>query len=131
MTWRAFYGAHHRPSEQTIRNVVKTFEHEFTLLNNLRRNRVGNADNVEAVEESVCYNPNLSMGRYTQQLNLAYGSADDFGSLLVLLLMMIAYLSKYVFRFSKFVCGKVFFYSGFGWFYGKTWVCVYIKSNSS
>lgn len=79
-TWRglrARYGPHQRPSEQAIRNVVKKFENEFTLLNNPRTNRVRNvrnADNVEAVRQSVQNNPNLSVRRRSQQLDLTYGS---------------------------------------------------------
>lgn len=79
-TWRglrARFGPHHRPSEQTIRNVVKKFEREFTLLDNPRTNRVRNvrnAENVEAVRQSVRDNPKLSVRRRAQQLDLTYGS---------------------------------------------------------
>lgn len=41
----AEYGPHHRPSAQIIRNVVKKYELEFTLLGNSRSNRARNMTN--------------------------------------------------------------------------------------
>lgn len=70
---REFYGAHNRPSETTIKNVITKFRSTFTLLDAkppTRRRRVRTEENIAVVEASVEENDNLSIRRRAQQIGL-------------------------------------------------------------
>ena len=70
---RDFYGAHNRPSEQTIRRTVDRFRTTYSLHDAItltRRRNVRTEENIAAVNESVEEDPNVSIRRRSQELGL-------------------------------------------------------------
>ena len=70
---RDFYGAHNRPSEQTIRRTVDRFRTTYSLhdaITPTRRRNVRTEENIAAVNESVEEDPNVSIRRRSQELGL-------------------------------------------------------------
>lgn len=70
---REFYGAHNRPSERLIRETVDRFRNTFTLIDNthpVRRRTVRTQEAIAAVQRSVDNDPNVSIRRRSQQVNL-------------------------------------------------------------
>lgn len=67
------YGRHSRPSEQSIRAIIKKFDETFSLHDNLppiRQRNVRTDETIAAVDESVRENRELSIRRRAQQLGL-------------------------------------------------------------
>lgn len=70
---RSIYGTHNRPSEQLIRRTIDRFLTTFTLLDNIHPERartVRTSETVAAMNESVTEDPNLSIRRRAQEMNL-------------------------------------------------------------
>jgi len=70
---RPIYGRHNRPSESLIRSTMDRFHTTFTLVDNRhpqRRRTVRTAEAIAAVEHSVEDDPNESIRRRAQQLEM-------------------------------------------------------------
>ncbi|CAK9811660.1 Transposable element Tc3 transposase [Anthophora quadrimaculata] len=72
-----FFGVQNRPSECTIRRIVEKFEETCSVCDITRcgyQRSACSAKNIVAVRDSVEENPNLSIPRRSQQLQLSYGT---------------------------------------------------------
>lgn len=71
---RRIHGRHYSVNRLTIRRIVDNFESEFSLHDKrvpVRQRNARTQENIDAVAASVRDNPNLSIPRRSQQLNLS------------------------------------------------------------
>ena len=74
---RPIYGVHNRPTERTIRHTIGKLENNLTLLDDTRPIRprtTRTVENIAAVNESFAEDPEESIRRWSQQLDLSYGT---------------------------------------------------------
>ena len=74
---REIYGRHNRPTELAIRNLIKKFESTGSVCDvkhPTRQKRKRTQENIDAVNESVSEEPELSITRRSQRLGLSYGT---------------------------------------------------------
>ena len=80
MTYRALrgdYDLHNCPTTQAIGKIMKIFE-ETGVVTNIERSAhhcfTCSAENIAAVSESVVEDPNVQIGRRSQELGLSYST---------------------------------------------------------
>ena len=74
---RQIYSQHHRPTEGTIRRIVKKFETTGLVVDQptpVRRRNARSDENIVAVRECVSEDSNVSIPRRAQELRLSHNS---------------------------------------------------------
>lgn len=77
---RTHFGRHNVPPRSTVKELIKKFEHTYSLKDNtpcVRQRSRRSVQNIAAVSESVTINPKTSICHRAQQLNISRATVQQ------------------------------------------------------